>query len=60
MTGKSTYFIKLDKYDGDFVTFGDDEKGKIVAVGKVGNNHSTFIDDVFLVNGLRHNLLSIS
>ena len=36
MTGKTTFFIKLDEYDGGLVTFGDDAKGKIVAVGKVG------------------------
>ncbi|XLR02809.1 hypothetical protein S83_069007, partial [Arachis hypogaea] len=60
MTGRSTYFIKLNKYDGGFVTFGDDGKGKIIAVGKVGNEQSTFIDDVLLVCGLKHNLLSIS
>ncbi|XP_057744618.1 uncharacterized protein LOC130962415 [Arachis stenosperma] len=36
MTGKTTFFIKLDEYDGGLVTFGDDGKEKIVAVGKVG------------------------
>ncbi|XP_072087328.1 uncharacterized protein [Arachis hypogaea] len=35
MTGKSTFFIKLDKYDGAFVISGDNGKGKIVAIGKV-------------------------
>ncbi|XP_057760349.1 uncharacterized protein LOC130980715 [Arachis stenosperma] len=34
MTGKATFFIKLDEYDGGFVTFGDNGKGKIVAIGK--------------------------
>ncbi|XP_057734151.1 uncharacterized protein LOC130949454 [Arachis stenosperma] len=28
MTGKSTFFIKLDEYDGGFVTFGDNGKGR--------------------------------
>ncbi|XP_057733968.1 uncharacterized protein LOC130949194 [Arachis stenosperma] len=60
MTERSTFFIKLNKYDGGFVIFGDDGKGKIIAVGKVGKNYSIFIDDVFLVDDLRHNLLSIS
>ncbi|KAL1334054.1 hypothetical protein AAHE18_11G148900 [Arachis hypogaea] len=60
MTGKATYFIKLDKYDGGFVAFGDNGKGKIVAVGKVGKSFSTFINDVFLIDGLSHNLLCIS
>ncbi|XLS80971.1 hypothetical protein HN51_046802, partial [Arachis hypogaea] len=34
MTGKTTFFIKLDEYDGGLVTFSDDGKRKIVAVGK--------------------------
>ncbi|XLU60516.1 hypothetical protein S245_019725, partial [Arachis hypogaea] len=34
MTGKTTFFIKLDQYDGGLVTFGDDGKRKIVAVEK--------------------------
>ncbi|XP_015959931.1 uncharacterized protein LOC107483827 [Arachis duranensis] len=60
MTGKVTFFIKLDEYDGGFVTFGDNGNGKIVAKGKVGKNFSSFINDVLLVDGLKHNLLSIS
>ncbi|XP_057719149.1 uncharacterized protein LOC130933535 [Arachis stenosperma] len=32
MTGKSTFFINLDEYDGGFVTFGDNRKRKIVAI----------------------------
>ena len=60
MTGKATFFIKLDEYDGGFVTFGDNGKGKIVAIGKVGKSFSSFINDVLLVDGLKHNLLSIS
>ncbi|MED6210204.1 hypothetical protein PIB30_061956 [Stylosanthes scabra] len=35
MKGYSTFFIELNEYDGGFVTFGDDGKGKIIAVGKV-------------------------
>ena len=60
MTGKTTFFIKLDEYDGGLVTFGDDAKGKIVAVGKVGKIFSSCINDVLLVHGLKHNLLSVS
>ena len=60
MTGRDTFFIKLNKYNGGFVTFGDNGKGKIIAIGKVGKDFSTCIDSVFLVDGLKHNLLSIS
>ncbi|XP_072058208.1 uncharacterized protein [Arachis hypogaea] len=34
--------------------------GKIIVIGKVGKDFSTCIDSVFLVDGLKHNLLSIS
>ncbi|XP_025647310.1 uncharacterized protein [Arachis hypogaea] len=37
ITGKATFFIKLDEYDGGFVTVGDNGKGKIVAIDKVEN-----------------------
>ncbi|XP_072066923.1 uncharacterized protein [Arachis hypogaea] len=60
MTGRDTFFIKLNKYNGGFVIFGDNGKGKIIAIGKVGKDFSTCIDSVFLVDGLKHNLLSIS
>ena len=42
------------------MTFGDNKKGEIIAKGKVGKSSSYCIDNVFLVEGLRHNLLSIS
>ncbi|XP_057724087.1 uncharacterized protein LOC130940056 [Arachis stenosperma] len=32
MTGKFTFFIKLEKYNGGFVTFGDNDKGQILAI----------------------------
>ena len=33
---------------------------KIVGVGKIGKSLSHFIDNVYLVDGLQHNLLSVS
>ena len=42
------------------MTFGDNQKGNIVALGKIGKSSSHSIDNVFLVDGLKHNLLSIS
>ncbi|XP_057723894.1 uncharacterized protein LOC130939846 [Arachis stenosperma] len=50
---------RLDEYDGRFVTFGDDGKGKIVAIEKVDKSFSSCINDV-LVDGLKHNLLSVN
>ena len=42
------------------VTFRDNAKGKIVGKVKEGRVPNCFIDDVLLVKGLKHNLLSIS
>ena len=42
------------------VSFGDNSKGKIIGIGNVGNVSSTFIENVCLIENLKHNLLSIS
>lgn len=43
-----------------FITYGDNNKGEILGKGSVGNPSSTTISDVMLVDGVKHNLLSIS
>ena len=53
-------FIFLTIINGGKVTFGDNAKGKVVGKGKVGRMPHCFIDDVLLIGGLKHNLLSIS
>ena len=60
MTGDKSKFLSLAAYSGGTVTFGDNQKGNIIALGKVGKSSSHSIDNVFLVDGLKHNLLSIS
>ena len=60
MTGDKSNFINLKYKDGGNVTFGDDAKGKVIGIGQVGMIPSPCINDVYLVNGLKHNLLSIS
>jgi hypothetical protein len=42
------------------VIFGDNSKGKIIRVGNIGSKSSPSIEKLFLVNNLKHNLLSIS
>ena len=42
------------------VTFGDNAKGKIVGIGRVGKKNSTYIENILLIDGLKHNLLSVS
>ncbi|XP_057975241.1 uncharacterized protein LOC131162650, partial [Malania oleifera] len=60
MTGDKGKFTSIVPKDGGYVTFGDNAKGRIVGVGKVGKDSSPTIDNVLLVDGLKHNLLSIS
>ena len=60
MTGDSSHFSKLTSLDEGYVTFGDNNKGKIIGKGTIGNKFNLLIEDVFLVDGLKHNLLSIS
>ncbi|GAV58907.1 hypothetical protein CFOL_v3_02440, partial [Cephalotus follicularis] len=59
MTGDKSLFVALKLKQGGDVTFGDNAKGKIVGFCSIGNNH-TSISNVLYVDGLKHNLLSIS
>ncbi|KAK9121019.1 hypothetical protein Syun_018636 [Stephania yunnanensis] len=56
MTGDAHQFIELKRHDGGKVTFGDNNKGRVIGLGTVGNN-SLSISNVYLVDGLKHNLL---
>ena len=61
MCGDKNQFITImTKEDGGVITFGDNGQGKIVGIGKVQINSTTFIDNVLHVKGLKHNLISIS
>ena len=53
-------FNKFDAKDGGHVTFGNNAKGKIISIGEIGNSQSLFIHHVLFIDGLKHNLLSIS
>ncbi|KAK2427482.1 putative mitochondrial protein [Trifolium repens] len=59
MTGDKLLFHTLNQQEGGTVGFGGNQKGKIIGIGTVGNS-SLSISDVWLVDGLHHNLLSIS
>ena len=60
MTGNIQLLSSFQNKDGGTVTFGDNNKGKVIGIGSVGNPNKPIIDNVLLVNGLKHNLLSIS
>jgi hypothetical protein len=44
----------------EYVTFGDDKKGKVLGTGIIKVNDYFTLNDVALVNKLRYNLLSVS
>jgi hypothetical protein len=44
----------------EYVTFGDDKKGKVLGTGTIKVNDCFTLNDVTLVDRLRHNLLFVS
>jgi len=52
-------FLTLTKKEGGNVKFGGNQSGKIIGTGTIGN-FSISINNVWLVDDLEHNLLSIS
>ena len=60
MTSDESQFIILDNKNGGMVTFGDNDKEKIIGIGNIGITPSKYIENILLVDGLKHNLLSIS
>ena len=60
MTGEKFNFLSLTIAQGGGVTFGNGKSGTIVGIGKIGESLSYSIDGVYLVDGLKYNLLSVS
>src|ERR1044072_1275253 len=60
MTGERHMFQELELKPGGVVGFGGNQKGKIIGSGTIGYGKSSSIKNVILVEGLMHNLLSIS
>ena len=60
MTGKKSNFLSLTASDGGSVAFGNGKSGTIVGIGKIGESLPHSIDNVYLVDGLRHDFLSVS
>ena len=48
MTGDPSQLSKLTNIDEGYVTFGDNNKGKIIGKGTIGNKSNFFIEDVFV------------
>jgi hypothetical protein len=61
MTGNKKLFSSLTPLSHkEYVTFGDDKKGKVLFTGIIKVNDCFTLNDVALVDMLRYNLLSIS
>ncbi|XP_048231325.1 uncharacterized protein LOC125370335 [Ricinus communis] len=53
-------FVNIKNYDASKVAFENNAKGKVIGIRSIGKVGKTFIDDVLLVDKLKHNLLSVS
>jgi hypothetical protein len=61
MTGNIKWFSSLTPLSHkEYVTFGDDKKGKVLGTDVIKVNNCFTLNDVALVNRLRYNLLSVS
>jgi len=60
MTRNASIFTNIQKLKSVKVTFGDDGRGDIIGIGKIGKDPLKTIDTAYLVDGLKYNLLSIS
>jgi len=60
MTGVNSFFENIRFCDSGYVTFGDGGKGKILGIGKLISDEIPKLENVFLVEGLFSNLISIS
>jgi hypothetical protein len=61
MTGNKKWFSSLTPLSHkEYVTFGDDKKGKVLGTGAIKVNDCFTLNDLTLVDRLRYNLLSIS
>ncbi|XP_059650740.1 uncharacterized protein LOC132296571 [Cornus florida] len=61
ITGDGSKFVSLKNFDGGNVIFGENQKAKITGIGTVSKTEELLeIKEVLLVEGLKHNLLSVS
>jgi hypothetical protein len=61
MTGDKKWFSSLTPLlHKEYVTFGDDKKGKVLGTNVIKVNDHFTLNDVTLVDRLRYNLFSIS
>jgi hypothetical protein len=61
MIGDKDKFLTLRKEIDGSVSFGNDDSAKIIGKGTIGiGNKNTKVENVLLVEDMKHNLLSVS
>ncbi|GLJ05156.1 hypothetical protein SUGI_0012340 [Cryptomeria japonica] len=60
MTGDRSKFLSLEEYDGGVVRFGNDAPCMVKGRGSISLSGKSSADNVYWVEGLRHNLLSVA
>jgi hypothetical protein len=62
MTGERYLFTSLELHGvpKETIVFGDNSKGDMIGLAKVAISHDTSITNVYLVESLGYNLLSVS
>ena len=59
MTGDMNNFVKFRNHDGGIVRVGNNVVCHIIGIGSITLDGKTNTDDVYFVDGLKHNLLSV-
>ena len=59
MTRDMSKFVKFRNHDGGIVRVGNNAACHIIEIGSITLDGKTHIDDVYFIDGLKHNLLSV-
>jgi len=60
MIGDKSKFVNINFKQEGHVTYDDNNKGRILGRGTIGDNNNFLVHDVLYVKGLKHNFFSIS
>ena len=61
MTGEKDFTsLEMDDIPKETIVFGDNSKGEVIGLGKIALVHNNSINDVYWVEKLGYNLLSVS
>ena len=59
MAGDMIKFFKIKSHDGRVVRVGNNATYHIIGIGSITLDGKTYTDDVYFVDGLKHNMLSV-